>query len=405
MKKKMIPVIIVAAIGSAALYFWFALRAPAHVDAILISGNIEMTEVDIAFKTPGQLVELLVREGDTVTAGQTIARLSQEQLLSQRERAVATIAAAESRLGQVRASIAYQHENVDSSIAQREAEMRLARATLNELENGSRSQEIEQARAAEAQARTEAEQAARDLERGRALFSREDISAQDFDRTKTRAEVSAAALKQSRERLALVEEGPRKEDIEGARAQVQRAEAALRTAQAGHLDIKRLQQDLAARQAEIEAARAELAVIQTQLDDTVAATPVAGVVLVKAAEPGEILAAGTTVVTIADIEHPWLRGYVNEAYQGRVNIGSAVEVTTDSFPGKTYEGKLTFLAADAEFTPKQIQTQEERVKLVYRVKIEIPNPAHELKRNMPADARVPLSPASSEPSSVAVRVP
>lgn len=405
MKKKIIPVIVVAAVGGAVLYFWLVLRTPAHVDAILISGNIEMTEVDIAFKTPGKLVELLVREGDTVTAGETIARLSQDQLLSQRERAIATIAAAESRLGQVRASIAYQRENVDSSIAQREAEIRVARAALTELENGSRSQEIEQARAAVAQAATEAEQAARDLERGKTLFSREDISAQDFDRMKTRAEASAAALKQARERLALVEEGPRKEDIEGGRAQVQRAEAALRTAQAGHLDIKRLRQDLAARQAEIEAARAELAVIQTQLDDAVAVTPVAGVVLVKAAEPGEILAAGTTVVTIADIEHPWLRGYVNETYQGRVNIGSAVDVMTDSFPGKTYPGKLTFLAADAEFTPKQIQTQEERVKLVYRVKIEIPNPAHELKRNMPADARVPLSPATSEPSSAAVRLP
>lgn len=405
MKKKIIPVIIVAAIGAAALYFWFALRAPAHMGAILISGNIEVTEVDIAFKTPGKLAELLVREGDTVTAGQTIARLSQEQLLSQRERALAAIAAAESRLGQVRASIAYQRENVDSSIAQREAEIRVARAALSELESGSRSQEVEQARAAVAQAETEADQAGRDLERGKALFSREDISAQDFDRMKTRAEASAAALKQARERLALVEEGPRKEDIEGARAQVQRAEATLRTAQAGHLDIKRLQQDLAARQAEIEAARAELAVIQTQLDDTVAITPVAGVVLVKAAEPGEILAAGTTVVTIGDIEHPWLRGYVNETHQGRVKIGSTVDVTTDSFPGKTYPGKLTFLAADAEFTPKQIQTQEERVKLVYRVKIEIPNPDHELKRNMPADARIPLSSDSSEPSSAAVRQP
>jgi HlyD family secretion protein len=404
-KKKIIPVVIVAVIGGAALYFWLVLRAPANVNEILISGNIEVTEVDIAFKTPGKLTELLVREGDTVAAGQTIARLSQEQLLSQRERAQASIAAAESRLGQVRASIVYQRENVDSSIAQREAEIRLARATLNELENGSRTQEVEQFRAAVAQAAADAEQATRDLERGKALFSKEDISAQDFDRMKTRAEASAAAFKQARERLALVEEGPRKEDNEGGRAQLQWAEAALRTARAGHLDIRRREQDLTARHAENEAARAELAVVQTQLDDTVAVTPVGGVVLVKAAEPGEILAAGTTVVTIGDIEHPWLRGYVNETHQGRVKIGSAVDVSTDSFPGKRYAGKLTFIAADAEFTPKQIQTQEERVKLVYRVKIEIPNPDHELKRNMPADARIPLSPAASEPSSAAVRVP
>lgn len=404
MKKKIILLLVVAVTVAAGLYYWLELRGPSRVDEILISGNIEVTEVDIAFERPGKLVELLVREGDEVAAGQTIARLSQEQLLSQRERALAAIAAAESRLAQVRAAIAYQRESVDSSIAQREAEVRLARAGLNELESGSRTQEIEQARAAVAQAAAEAEQAASDLERGKTLYSNEDISAQDFDRLKARAEATAAALQQARERLALVKEGPRTEDIEAARARVQQAEAAVRTARAGRLETRRLEQEIAARQAEIAAARAELAVIQTQLDDTVAVTPVSGVVLVKAAEAGEILAAGTTVVTIGDIEHPWLRGYVNQIYQGRVEVGATVPVTTDSFPGKTYTGRLTFLAAEAEFTPKQIQTQEERVKLVYRVKIEIPNPDRELKRNMPADARIPLAPADSE-ASAAMRLP
>jgi HlyD family secretion protein len=108
------------------------------------------------------------------------------------------------------------------------------------------------------------------------------------------------------------------------------------------------------------------------------------------------VAAGTTIVTVGDLARPWLRGYINQIYQGRVQVGSEVNVTTDSFPGKVYKGRLSFLAAEAEFTPKQIQTEEERVKLVYRVKIDLDNPNQELKRNMPADAVIPLAEASTD---------
>jgi HlyD family secretion protein len=189
-------------------------------------------------------------------------------------------------------------------------------------------------------------------------------------------------------------EGPRREQIEAAQAQTVRARAALRNAEAGELDFARLKQEVAGRQADVQAARANLAVLETQLADAVAVSPVDGIVLVKSAEPGEILAAGTTVATIGDIEHPWLRAYINQVYQGRVRIGAPVQVTTDSFPGKVYEGRVSFISDDAEFTPKEIQTVEERVKLVYRLKIDIPNPNQELKRNMPADAVIPLQPAA-----------
>ena len=103
---------------------------------------------------------------------------------------------------------------------------------------------------------------------------------------------------------------------------------------------------------------------------------------------GEILAAGTTVVTVGDLYHPWVRAYISEKDKGRVKLGDSATVTTDSFPGKTYNGRVTFISSEAEFTPKQIQTQEERVKLVYRVKIEVANPNQELKSNMPVDAEI-----------------
>jgi HlyD family secretion protein len=114
------------------------------------------------------------------------------------------------------------------------------------------------------------------------------------------------------------------------------------------------------------------------------------VVLVKAADVGEVLAPGTTVVTVGDIDHPWLRGYVNETDLGKIKLGAKAKVTTDSYPGKVYQGRVTFISSEAEFTPKQIQTEQERVKLVYRIKIEMDNPRRELKSNMPADAEIVL---------------
>ena len=188
----------------------------------------------------------------------------------------------------------------------------------------------------------------------------------------------------------MVREGPRKEDIAGARADVARAQAAVKTAEANRLEVQRREQELSERQSEIQRTEAQAGISQKQLSDTEIYTPIDGVVLVKAAEPGEVLAAGTTVVTVGDLEHPWLRAYINETDLGRVKLGQKVKLTTDSFPNKVYWGTISYIASEAEFTPKQIQTKEERVKLVYRIKIEVGNKEHELKNNMPVDAEIQL---------------
>ena len=142
------------------------------------------------------------------------------------------------------------------------------------------------------------------------------------------------------------------------------------------------------RRADAERARSQVALVDSQIQDGVAVSPVAGVVLVKSAEAGEVVGAGTTVAAIGDLDRPWLRGYITESELGRVQLGAQVKVTTDSYPGKVYAGHVTFISSEAEFTPKQIQTPEERVKLVYRIKIEVENPNQELKLNMPADAEI-----------------
>lgn len=386
----LLPLLLAVAVVAGGSYWWSS-RQSADISSITVAGNIRMTEVDVAFKTPGKLAERLVDEGDVVKAGQVVARLDTAPLLRQKEKALAALAAAEARQAQSRAALAFQRENIAGSIGQRQAELASAEALLRDIQLGSRSQEIQQAKAAVAAAQAQSDEAQQNMARAKKLFDTDDLSAQDFDRTKAAADSAAAALKQSQERLSLVREGPRREQVASGQAQVERARASLRSANAGQLDIKRLEQDVLARRAEVEAAQADLAAVEVQLADAVATSPVNGIVLVKSAEPGEILAAGTTVLTIGDIEHPWLRAYINQIYQGRVRIGSPVEVTTDSYPDKTYEGKVSFIASDAEFTPKEIQTEEERVKLVYRLRIDIPNPNQELKRNMPADAVIPLT--------------
>ncbi|MCC6857303.1 MAG: efflux RND transporter periplasmic adaptor subunit [Bryobacterales bacterium] len=358
--------------------------------SIRLSGNIEITEVNVAFKLAGKLVERTVDEGDPVKAGMVLARLDAEQLEAARSREQAALAASESQLTQLRTAIAYQRSSLAAETSLRQAELRAAEARLRELEAGSRQQEIEQARAAVEAARAEHVRASRDWERAQILIKDDDISRAQFDQYRTRYEAAGAALSQAEQAFALVKEGPRREQIDSARAQVSRARAALQLTEAAQLDLKRREQELETRRAEIARSRAQLGIAESQLGDTVVTAPAGGVVLVKSAEVGEILAPGTSILTIGDLDRPWLRGYIGERDLGRVKLGQKVRVTTDSFPGKEYWGKVSYISSQAEFTPKTIQTTEERVKLVYRVKIDIANPRHELKANMPADAEITL---------------
>jgi len=154
-----------------------------------------------------------------------------------------------------------------------------------------------------------------------------------------------------------MEKGPRKETIEHARARLQQAQEAL-------------------------------ALAETRLGCATLASPLTGIVLSENVEPGEFVSPGTPVITVGDLQNVSLRAYINETDLGRVKVGQMVRVTTDAYRGRVYEGQISFIASQAEFTPKNVQTERERVKLVYRVKIEIKNPNMELKPGMPADAEI-----------------
>ncbi len=358
---------------------------------IVVSGNIELTEVNIAFKTAGRLIERTVDEGDSVKKGQVIARLDRDQLVAQRDREVAGLESAESQLAQAKTSLQWQKDTLAADIEQRAGDLASNEARLAELKNGARPQEKLDAQAAVDSAQSEVERSKKDWDRAQVLHRDDDISTAQFDQYRNRWETAVAALNSAKERQNLVLAGPRAEVINAQQAMVERMRGALKMAQANALEMKRREQELNTRTAEIARSRASIALIDSQLADTIATSPVDGVVLVKSADPGEVLSAGTTVVTIGDIEHPWLRGYIDETDLGKVKLGSVVHVTTDSYKNKSYTGHVSFIASEAEFTPKQIQTQTERVKLVYRIKIDLDNSSHELKSNMPADGEIVLN--------------
>lgn len=244
-------------------------------DVLALSGNVEVIETDLGFKTAGRVVELLVDEGDRVVKGEKMALLD---------------------------SAEYR-----SVVSQNRANRTSAAASLKK--------------------------AVQDYDRAQMLYAKEAISSQQMD--------AATAA------------------VDMARAQHEQAGAALRTT-------------------------------EVRFADTMLYAPSDGLVLRKHVEAGETVGAGMPVLTIGDLENPWVKVYVQERRLGRVKIGQQAEVMTDSYTDKVYHGRVTVISSEAEFTPKNVQTQEERVKLVFGVKVQVKNENCELKPGMPADVRILL---------------
>jgi HlyD family secretion protein len=326
-KKRIITVLVLAVVISAALYF--ALRLTKHDDGNLhVSGNIEVTSVEVSFKIPGRVTERPVDEGELVTRGEVVAKLDPTDLIQE--------------------------------AASRRAEAQGARAQVTELETGYRKEEVAQAEAALRRIEADANRLRVDFGRQKQLYQKEVISGRDFDASRAAYESSQASVGEAQERLKLLRNGPRQETIDQARARLRSAEAILSLA-------------------------------ETRLGYATLVSPVSGLVLSKNIEPGEQVAVGTPVVTIGMLDEVWLRAYISETDIGRIQVGQKATVTTDSFPNKTYRGIISFISPEAEFTPKSVQTEKERVKLVYRIKITIPNQSRELKPGMPADAEIAVN--------------
>jgi len=380
-KKKLILLIPVVVIAGVLTYRYVKQRIEYDPNVIRVSGNMEVTDVELSFRIPGWVERRTVSEGQLVQAGWEVAALDRTELGQEVELRKREVAAARAALAELEAG------SRTEEIAEAEAFVAQAKARVAELEAGSRPQEIAAAKAAVARAQADAGYRKTDLARMEKLHKSGAATDQELDTSRTAYDVADARLREAQEQLKLVEEGPRAEQIEQAKASLAQTQQRLALVKKGPR-----QETIDQSRARLQQAEQALAIGQTRLTYTTLVSPVSGLVLSENVEAGEYVAAGTPIVTVADLNNIWLRAYINETDLGRVKVGQAARITTDTYPGKVYEGRISFIASEAEFTPKNVQTPKERVKLVYRVKITVANPNMELKPGMPADAEILLNP-------------
>lgn len=308
------------AAGAAGYGAWHYFPRERTGTALVLYGNVDVRTVDLAFKVAGRIAAMPVDEGDHVTRGATVAVLDRRYF--------------------------------DNDLRIARAREAVAAANLAKLENGSRPEEIAEARADVALARATMENDAVTLARQRRLMLTNVASLQNYDNAAAAARVSAAQLARAEMALKLAVLGPRQEDIAAARAE--------RDLEAGNV-----------------------AVSTQALADATLAAPADGIILSRVEEPGAIVAAGATVFTLALDRPVWVRAYVSERALGRVRPGMAASVTTDTAPNQPYRGHVGFISPVAEFTPKTVETPDLRTDLVYRLRIIIDHPNQGLRQGMP----------------------
>ncbi|WP_028314841.1 efflux RND transporter periplasmic adaptor subunit [Desulfatibacillum aliphaticivorans] len=392
--KKILRLIILILIVAGGLTWTFFFREKDDPNLIKMSGNIEVVQVDLGFELSGILAERLADEGETVSKGDLLARLDDSNYVLQVKQAKAELGYAQAVLDELEAG------SRPEEIAQVKAMASQREYALKELLSGSRAQEIKEAAAALDQAKAGAlaaeskvALAKADYERYLKIFESGGISIQAVQTYETQMDIAQRGFEEAKarvqaanERLHLVKEGPRQELIRQARAALEQAEADYELVKAGPR-----KENIAQAKARVESAREAVKIAEKRVQDSLLKAPFDGVILAKSAEPGAYMNPGTPVVTLAQMNTVWLRAFVSERDLGRIRLGMEVEVSTDAYPDKKYPGTLSFISSESEFTPKSVQTFEERLNLMYRVKIELSNQDMALKPGMPADAVIRIA--------------
>jgi HlyD family secretion protein len=325
------------AVLAAATAVWYGTRSSAAPDQLRLYGNVDLRQVALAFSGSERITALHAEEGQRVRAGQVLGELDARTL--------------QLRLAQVSAQAAAQEQ------------------ALHRLQAGSRPEELAQAAAQSTAAAADAELAQQQLQRLQAIQSDSGgraVSQQDVDNAQARHKTAQAQLERTRKAQLQLQNGPRREDL----------------AQAG---------------AQLEAARAEQALIAHQLAQTRLTAPIDAVVRARLLEPGDMASPQRPVFTLAITSPKWVRTYVKEADLGRIKPGMAATISIDSLPGSTLPGKIGYISSVAEFTPKTVQTEELRTALVYEVRVLADDQADRLRMGMPATVHIALAHDSRQP--------
>ena len=302
-------------------------------DLLMLYGNVDIRDVEVAFNESDRITTMLVKEGDHVTKGQLLAVLDERRL--------------------------------KAALARAEAQTAAQKQVLERLLNGTRPEDIRKARADVDLAKAEVENARRTKARREALVTKKAASKQEVDDAQGAFDEAEARQAASQAALDLAVAGPRKEDIAEARAT-------------------------------LEAFTAQLELAKVELADASLHAPANGVIQERLLEPGDMASPQKPVFTLALTDPVWVRAYVAEPDVGKLKLGMAALVQTDSFPGKNYEAWVGFISPTAEFTPKSVEVLELRTRLVYQARVFVKNPADELRLGMPATVRIdPREPGAS----------
>lgn len=330
-KKRRYFVVVFALIVAGAaggIYLWQTRLDHDSRHELVLYGNVDIRQVDLAFNASERIVSMLVEEGDRVEDGQLVAVLRKERL--------------------------------EAAAKAMEAQVGAQAQQLARLKAGSRPEEIRRAQAEYDAAKADANNAAITNRRMQALVAEDATPVQNADDARARAEITAAKVRSAKETLDLAIAGPRKEDI-------------------------------AAAEATLEAYRAQLALARRELADANLYAPSAGIIQNRILEPGDMASPATPVYTLALSDPLWVRAYIPETEMGRIHQGMIAKVTTDSYPGKTYDGWIGFISPTAQFTPKSVETPDLRSRLVYQIRVYVHNPDNELRLGMPATVTIPLA--------------
>lgn len=374
----------------------------AHPASIDVSGTIEATESDVAPKVEGRLVDLRVRDGDRVRKGEPLAILERVDPGLNLDQARANVAAAAAQVAVARAAYDLQRQSYGTTLAQAAQGLDIARSRLGqagenlditantaELDVDRAGAELSSAKSAYVKART-------DLTRARSLVATGDEPQQTLDDASAQYAAAASQLQAARDSLATAQANLRSVSIRrldvaaSQQSQLQSAET-LRNARAQEQLVEERHAQLLAAQAALAQARAALGLAADQVRETRLLAPFDGYAIAHNFEVGDLVAPGAAVLTVGDLEHPYVYVYVSESDLPKIKTGMPADVTIDGMPGRTFAGTITEISDTAEFTPEDVQTKEERIEyLVFRVKVQLYDPSGTLKPGLPADAAIKL---------------